>query len=101
MSDDTHCEPAYSLVRRMGGPEAVASAIRADSITVAGDRRAIMVNRSSVCRWYCTRDTGGTGGIIPLRYWPAIIRLGRTQGVTVTVADLSPAIANALQESAP
>lgn len=94
------CEPAYSLVKRLGGPLAISTFVQADALTKAGDRRAIMLSPSAVCRWSIPRHAGGSSGCIPLRYWPALIRMARAQGIILTIADLSDRVADALQEAA-
>lgn len=99
MTDAPRCEPAHSLVVRLGGPLAVSNFVRGDSLTAQGDRRGIMLSVSQVSRWSTPRHAGGTSGCIPLRYWPALIRMARTKGITLTIADLSDRVADALQEA--
>ena len=93
------CEPAASLVTKLGGPSAVAAAIRRH--TVGPDQRARQVSPSTVLRWtmpITAKD--GRGGHIPLKYWSAIIRAGREIGITITIADLNTHVAQALKEAA-
>lgn len=93
------CEPAHTLVIRLGGPAAVSKYVQGDALTRQGDKRAVMLSASSVSRWSMPRHAGGTSGCIPLRYWPALIRMARAQGITLTIADLSDRVADALQEA--
>lgn len=93
------CEPAASLIRRLGGAHEVARGIRQLSISRRGDRRDVQMNPSSVLRWAVASDRGGTGGVIPLSHWPAIILLGKEKGITVTINDLSERVARALREA--
>lgn len=94
------CEPAHTLVIRLGGPLAVSKFVQGDSLTAQGDRRGTMLSVSQVSRWSTPRHAGGTSGCIPLRYWPALIRMARSQGIILTIADLSDRVADALQEAA-
>jgi hypothetical protein len=66
-------EPAYTLIERLGGKSAVAGALNLD--------------KSTLSRW-CKPAPGGTGGLIPQRYWPQLIEMGRQQGVVVAVREL-------------
>lgn len=92
------CEPAASLIKRLGGPREVARGIRVYSITGDGDRRARSLNHSTVFRWTVPTSRGGTGGVIPVKYWPAIIKLGREHDQAVSIDDLSPRVAQALKQ---
>ena len=93
------CEPAASLIRRLGGAHEVARGVRILSISHRGDRRDVQLNPSSVLRWAVASDRGGTGGVIPLRHWPAIILLGKEKGITLTIDDLSERVARAFREA--
>ena len=66
-------EPAYTVVEKLGGKSAVAAQLNLD--------------KSTLSRW-CKPAPGGTGGIIPQRYWPALIEMARKQGVTINVMEL-------------
>lgn len=91
----TRCEPAYSLIQKMGGYSQVAEYIRRYGVT-----QARATNRSTVYAW--TRrpgpdGTGGTGGYIPAKHWPALIRAARDHhGLVLSVADFSSNLAQAL-----
>lgn len=66
-------EPAYLVLERLGG-----------KITVA---RALKLNNSTLSRW-CSPVPIGTGGSIPQRHWPALMRLAKKQGIRLTLDDL-------------
>lgn len=90
-----HCEPAYSLIKKLGGYSQVAEYIRRYGVP-----QARATNRGTVYAW--TRrpapdGTGGTGGYIPAKHWPALIRAARDHhGVTLCVHDFSVNLAEAL-----
>lgn len=67
-------DPAYSVVEKLGGKAAVAERLKLD--------------KSTLSRW-CQPRPMGTGGIIPQRYWPALIAMAREQGVDITVEELA------------
>lgn len=66
-------EPAFTVVEKLGGKSAVAAALNLD--------------KSTLSRW-CKPAPGGTGGLIPQRYWPQLIAMARKQGVTINVMEL-------------
>ena len=98
MSDDNQgrCEPAYSLIRTLGGPSEVARAIQQHATAPDGDRRTRALNPSTVCRWSTHIVSGGTGGVIPIKYWPALVKIARAKGHELTIADLSHRLAEAM-----
>lgn len=67
-------EPAYTVIERLGGKSAVADALKLD--------------KSTLSRW-CKSGPGGTGGVIPQRYWPALIKMARRHGVDISVQELA------------
>ncbi|MEK9811399.1 MAG: hypothetical protein VW362_13180 [Candidatus Nanopelagicales bacterium] len=92
---DDRCEPAYGLIRKLGGCEQVAMFIRRHGI-----RQARAMNRVAVYRWTVSQGRGGTGGQIPAKHWAALIKAGREElGIVVSIDDLSPAVAEQLQAS--
>lgn len=92
---EDRCEPAYTLIRKLGGYEQVALFVRRHGI-----RQAMAMNRAAVYRWTVSQDKGGTGGQIPAKHWAALIKAGREEvGIMVTIDDLSPAVAEQLQAS--
>ncbi|MFZ5697755.1 MAG: hypothetical protein ACOY9J_03380 [Pseudomonadota bacterium] len=88
------CEPAYSLIRRLGGYAEVAAMVRRHGIC-----QARAMNRSGVYRWQMPREAGGQAGVIPAKHWAALIKGGAEIGVKVTVWDLSPRVAEALEQA--
>lgn len=102
MSDDSQnkCEPAYSLIRSLGGTHEVARAIQQHAIEPGGDRRTRGINQSTVCRWSASVANGGTGGVIPIKYWPAIVKIARAKGRELSIADLAERLAKAMAEAA-
>ena len=88
------CEPAGSLVERLGGPAEVARAIRA-----LRDRPTMFLNRATVYRWTVSKDNGGTDGEIPVKYWSLLIKVGRGKGITVSVGDMSRRAVAAMREA--
>lgn len=67
-------EPAFTVIERLGGKSAVSEALKLD--------------KSTLSRW-CQPIDSGTGGVIPQRYWPALIEMARRQGVDISVKELA------------
>lgn len=67
-------DPAHTLIEALGGRTFVAEQLDID--------------RSTISRW-CQPNPTGTDGQIPVRYWKAIMALGRESGVEITLSDLS------------
>lgn len=65
--------PAYDIIERLGGKNDVAEALGLD--------------KSTLSRW-CQPRPSGTGGMIPQRYWPALMQLARAKKVRVKLEDL-------------
>ncbi|WP_454919246.1 carph-isopro domain-containing protein [Xanthobacter sediminis] len=66
-------EPAASIIDRLGGPSKIS--------------KQIGVHRTRVSNWKRARDAGGTGGIIPQKHIPGLIRMAQHEGVSLTVDD--------------
>lgn len=66
-------EPAFSVIERLGGKAAVAEALELD--------------KSTLSRW-CQPRPGGTGGTIPQRHWPQLVKMARKKGVRITLREL-------------
>jgi hypothetical protein len=60
-------EPATTVIRICGGPEAVADMVRRD--------------QSRVRRWTYPKDRGGTGGLIPTEVQPRLLAEARNRGI--------------------
>ena len=67
-------EPAFAIIEKLGGKAGVAESLKLD--------------KSTLSRW-CQLRPGGTGGLIPQRYWSALVMLARKQGVDITLEELS------------
>lgn len=68
------CEPAFSVIERLGGRVHVA--------------KALELTPGALCRW-CAQPPRGTGGRIPQQHWPALLRLAAKQGRKMTVRTLA------------
>lgn len=68
------CQPAYAVVEKLGGKSAVANALDLD--------------KSTLSRW-CQPRPMGTGGLIPQRYWPALLKMARQADVALTLEELA------------
>lgn len=69
----TH-DPAFTVIEKLGGKSNVAEALKLD--------------KSTLSRW-CQPRPLGTGGLIPQRYWPALIAMARSKNVDITVQELA------------
>jgi hypothetical protein len=67
-----HCQPAASIITRLGGLTALAEACD--------------VSVTSVQRWRLPSVKGGTGGIIPAKYYPVLIKHAAGRGVRLPLA---------------
>lgn len=68
----TH-EPAYSVIQRLGGKSEVAERLNLD--------------KSTLSRW-CQPRPEGTGGMIPQRHWPELMKLAREKKVRIKLEEL-------------
>lgn len=66
--------PAYQIIESLGGKSAVAAELGLD--------------KSTLSRW-CKEAPGGTGGVIPQRYWPQLLQMARRQGRDISVKELA------------
>jgi hypothetical protein len=69
------CEPAYSIVIRLGGDLAVA--------------RRVGVYKKSVWKWHAPKRQGGTGGKIPRKRWPALLAMAADLGIPLSERELA------------
>lgn len=53
--------------------------------------RTVGVAITTVRRWTYPVGRGGTGGTIPLKYWPALMRMAQTMNVQLTADRLAGA----------
>lgn len=74
MIPTTHkCEPAFTVIERLGGKGNLSKTLKLD--------------RSTLTRW-CAPVPIGTGGTIPQRHWPDLLKLAKRMGVTLTLQEL-------------
>lgn len=70
-------EPASSIIVKLGGPTRIA--------------REVGVHRTRVSNWQRPRTVGGTGGQIPQRHIPALLKLAKDADVELSADDFLPA----------
>ena len=66
-------EPAQTIIRKLGGPNAVAGIVE--------------VHRTRVSSWQRSRDSGGTDGRIPQNHIPKLLAFARENGIDLSAAD--------------
>jgi len=66
--------PAREVVQKLGGVRAAA--------------RALELSPSAVSRWMMPSAARGTGGHVPQRHWPAILKHARKERIELTLTDL-------------
>ena len=66
--------PAFAIIERLGGKASVAESLNLD--------------KSTLSRW-CQPKPGGTGGLIPQRYWSALVLMARSKGVDISLQELA------------
>lgn len=69
-------EPAATIIRALGGPSMVSE------ITGA--------HRTRVSNWQRPKEKGGTGGIIPQKYFPALLEAAKSKNVDLKADDFLP-----------
>jgi len=74
------CQPADAIIKRCGGYGIVAEWLR--------------VRPSTVQRW---TYEDGTAGMIPPKYWPALLKRAKASGVDIAGSDLLPAELRSVQ----
>lgn len=65
--------PAYDVIQRLGGKTEVAERLNLD--------------KSTLSRW-CQPRPEGTGGQIPQRHWPELMKLAREKKVRIKIEEL-------------
>jgi hypothetical protein len=68
-----HLDPARSVIDRLGGVDVVA--------------RVTGKDRSRVYRWMYPMDRGGTGGLIPQRVIPGLLKYAEKNHIRLKAAD--------------
>ena len=66
-------QPTRIIIRKLGGPSAVA--------------RVVGAHRTRVSSWQRSRAAGGTGGRVPQDHIPALLRHARENGLELSAAD--------------
>lgn len=69
-------EPAASIIKSLGGDTVVAS--------ITG------VHRTRVANWKRAKESGGTGGAIPFRHVPALLKAAQDKGLPLSADDFLP-----------
>ena len=69
-------EPARSIVTKFGGPSAVAAIVG--------------VHRTRVSNWMRPREKGGTGGLLPQKYHPALLEHAASHEIELKAEDFLP-----------
>lgn len=78
---------AQRIVRKFGNARKLARAL-----AQLKDEEYSTKNPSSVYRWMYAKENGGTGGIIPTRALPLVMRAARLEGIFLSREDLSPEV---------
>jgi hypothetical protein len=65
--------PAYDVIQRLGGKTEVAERLNLD--------------KSTLSRW-CQPRPDGTGGQIPQRHWPELMKIARDKKVRIKIEEL-------------
>lgn len=68
-------EPAYSVIEKLGGKSTVAEQLG--------------LSKAQMTRWCAPADAGGTGGVIPQKYWAQLMQMARLQRVRITLKELA------------
>lgn len=69
------CEPAYTVIEKLGGKSTVAEQLG--------------LSKAQMSRWCTAADAGGTGGVIPQKYWARLMDMAREQRVRLTLKELA------------
>ena len=67
--------PAYDVIERLGGKSTVA--------------HQLGLSKAQMTRWCSPADAGGTGGVIPQKYWAQLMQMARLQRVRLTLKELA------------
>ena len=75
MEDRISTYPASTLIARFGSVSEIA--------------RMLQIDKSTVSRWQVDAQAGGTGGRIPQKYWPTLLKQARKRKVKLSLRDLA------------
>lgn len=67
--------PAYTVIEKLGGKSTVA--------------QQLGLSKAQMTRWCSPADAGGTGGVIPQKYWAQLMQMARLQRVRITLKELA------------
>lgn len=68
-------EPAYTVIEKLGGKSTVANQLG--------------LSKAQMTRWCAPTDAGGTGGVIPQKYWVQLMQMARVHRVRLTLKELA------------
>lgn len=68
-------DPAYTVIEKLGGKSTVA--------------QQLGLSKAQMTRWCAPADAGGTGGVIPQKYWAQLMQMARLQRVRITLKELA------------
>lgn len=68
-------DPAYTVIEKLGGKSTVAEQLG--------------LSKAQMTRWCAPADAGGTGGVIPQKYWAQLMQMARLQRVRITLKELA------------
>ena len=80
MANREYLEPAYSLIKKFGGPKGLWSGIKVVAAVTRSDP-------SRVYRWMRPKEKGGTGGLIPSDRQKALLDYARENKLRVKADD--------------
>ncbi len=66
-------EPAQTIIRKLGGPTAVAEIVG--------------IHRTRVSSWQRARDAGGTGGRVPQAHIDKLLDFARVKGIPLSAEE--------------
>jgi len=72
-----NCEPAYSIIRKLGGDSHVAE--------ICG-----LQDRTSPYRWTRPKKLKGSGGLVPSKYVPVLLSYAKRKGIKLSAQDFVP-----------
>jgi hypothetical protein len=72
-----NCEPAYSIIRKLGGDSHVAQ--------ICG-----LQDRTSPYRWTRPRSLKGSDGLVPSKYVPVLLSYAKRKGIKLSAQDFVP-----------
>lgn len=79
-------EPAQTIIRKFGGPTAMANLLG--------------IHRTRISSWQRAKSRGGTDGLIPQSYHRRLLDYARSKGIALSADDFLPAPAPQPAEAA-